>query len=599
MPHVSPNSVVQSKSYNIKDLTSKSTYEIPQYQRDYVWKDKQVEQLWDDLFSHYKKNTDLEEIKADPEAYFLGAMVILKNDDNELNEVVDGQQRLTTFLCMAAVLLSKLYESDFSETSEVKGVRQNLEKMLYSYDGDKYEVNVRLADNVAYNFFKKSIVDFNTKDERDEFFKIEQDEGRVRKGSSAELIKSTFEVSYAKVNGFLEGCEPLEERKTRLVSLIKVFYECLIVLRIDATSHEMAYDLFESLNFRGMPLNQADLIKNELLKKSSESAREHVVESWAYLKEVVSPIGNINLPDFLHFSYISRYEYISASSLFKRVKEKLSSGVAASEFIDGVYQDACSFDRLVNIDGEWSEKTKDMLNDIHGALQIKMLYPALIAGEQSIGKKEDFEKYVFKCLSFGFRYFKVIDATVAQMANACSKIAIDIRTKGVVEEAFDDARKDASDATFVEAFKSYRVSQSKMGYFVVYYLEKFMMQGSGALPVAHGADQHLEHILPVQPKKSCWEEMYKLKEQDAESFRHLCWKIGNLLALPHEINQSIKNSSINDKISGVNGKGYKDTVLKMPKEVSRFLDGGQWNEKSINDRQLYIAENYVTKAWPL
>src|SRR5258707_15262103 len=70
-------------------LKDKSLY-VPPNQRDYSWKDEHVNDLYDDLTAA---------IDAQAEEYFLGSIVVIKQQDDRLM-VVDGQQRLATTLIL-------------------------------------------------------------------------------------------------------------------------------------------------------------------------------------------------------------------------------------------------------------------------------------------------------------------------------------------------------------------------------------------------------------------------------------------------------------------------------------------------------------------
>ena len=80
----------------------KSRYVIPEYQREYVWQEEDVEQLMADLLSAYYENPT--------KGYFVGMLVVYRRDDGIL-EVIDGQQRLTTFFIILCALIHR-YEAD-------------------------------------------------------------------------------------------------------------------------------------------------------------------------------------------------------------------------------------------------------------------------------------------------------------------------------------------------------------------------------------------------------------------------------------------------------------------------------------------------------
>ena len=82
--------------YNDHSISSafKDHYIVPDYQREYVWTDEQVEQLMADLLDAY--NTD------NKKAYFLGTIVTY--DSGSQFELIDGQQRLTTFFVLLCAI---------------------------------------------------------------------------------------------------------------------------------------------------------------------------------------------------------------------------------------------------------------------------------------------------------------------------------------------------------------------------------------------------------------------------------------------------------------------------------------------------------------
>ena len=71
---------------------------IPEYQRSYVWQTDNISELVEDLYFAFQNKPDSD--------YFLGSLVLksVKGSSYPEYEVLDGQQRLTTFLIMMAVL---------------------------------------------------------------------------------------------------------------------------------------------------------------------------------------------------------------------------------------------------------------------------------------------------------------------------------------------------------------------------------------------------------------------------------------------------------------------------------------------------------------
>jgi hypothetical protein len=154
MPLIQPNAVIGGAPMNVTDLL-KSNHSVPPYQRDFVWQERTVNQLWDDLTEHYERNTVGEHPVTEPEGYFLGAMVVISHGNNEPFEVVDGQQRLATLSTVVSVLYSELQTVPTTHYSKI-GLEQRLREMLGKFDGEHWLPNLSFPDAELQNFFVQS-----------------------------------------------------------------------------------------------------------------------------------------------------------------------------------------------------------------------------------------------------------------------------------------------------------------------------------------------------------------------------------------------------------------------------------------------------------
>ena len=96
--------IIKAGEQNLNAVFSDSyLFEIPLYQRPYAWTTEQVDELLDDL---------LNALDRDPNSpYFLGSIVLIKEEGESTSAVVDGQQRLTT-LSMLFCVLRELAQGD-------------------------------------------------------------------------------------------------------------------------------------------------------------------------------------------------------------------------------------------------------------------------------------------------------------------------------------------------------------------------------------------------------------------------------------------------------------------------------------------------------
>jgi hypothetical protein len=202
-------------------------------------------------------------------------------------------------------------------------------------------------------------------------------------------------------------------------------------------------------------------------------------------------------------------------------------------------------------------------------------------------------------MNFVFRYMKVLGSSIESLARIAADVAAKVNNDATASELATMLEKSATDAAFKDAFVQLSVQETKLAYFVVYYLEKRMLNGT--IPLQHGDEQNLEHIMPKSPTVTYWPDADAWKKSDAEEYKEYLWRIGNLLPLPASINKSLKNREISYKLKNGSGKEYESDGLSLasPKKVRTYLDNGQWNKKAIADRQQALAEHYSCAAWSL
>ena len=99
------SSKITGKEYPLsKIFSSDFEYHIPGYQRPYAWTEDETGALFDDLYGFFQtENT---------ENFFLGSIVLIKDEQNRYADVIDGQQRLTTLSILFAVLADTFDNED-------------------------------------------------------------------------------------------------------------------------------------------------------------------------------------------------------------------------------------------------------------------------------------------------------------------------------------------------------------------------------------------------------------------------------------------------------------------------------------------------------
>ncbi len=266
------NESIEGKAYQLKDILAtelSAYYQIPMYQRPYQWTEENCKKLLDDLLSSYEcyKESD----------YFCGSLVLIAiGTDSATNaktyDVVDGQQRLSTFILLAKVLAT-LYNN---EVLNDKISRDFLEKSLGDTDGEKRK---RLTFNT---------IGLNAKDDFQDALKFFDDldasKGENSKSNDPSKGKNRYLKNAVCLKNYLEKKEIAD-----INAFIKWLYLKVVFIKTTCPNISMALRIFSVLNARGLPLHAIDIFKAELLKKlAKEKDQEEFVFRWNALRQKCS-----------------------------------------------------------------------------------------------------------------------------------------------------------------------------------------------------------------------------------------------------------------------------------------------------------------------
>lgn len=210
---------------------------IPEYQRSYVWQSDNINELMDDLKYAFKNQPNGE--------YFLGSIVLRKTNEEKFNEyeVLDGQQRLTTFLLMMSVLRDK------SDNIKVKNSTQ---KAIYQEEDDIQDIpeRVRLTYKIRENteeFFDNIVIaDQGTKDD-----------------NSLDKYMHTDNKSVSNMAKAIKTMEQNLNEAEDIKGFTRFVLNNALFIYVATDNMQDAFRLFTILNNRGIPLTAADILKSE------------------------------------------------------------------------------------------------------------------------------------------------------------------------------------------------------------------------------------------------------------------------------------------------------------------------------------------------
>ena len=248
-----------------KIFSSEFDYVIPSYQRPYAWTTEHASELFDDLYDFYMREPD--------ETYFLGSIVLIKEENKPRSEVIDGQQRLTTLTVLLAALTSMLsgeLRTDFDGYVREPG-RASL--------GLKPKPRLALRDRDR-SFFADYVQSLRF----DELLELDpltlENESRRNIQANSRLLldrlHNHFHMDEQKLCGF----------GSFLVS------RCYLVA-VSTPSQQSAFRVFSVLNNRGLDLLPTDIIKADVIGSIPKEHQHEFTERWEEL-EVQTGRGGFN-----------------------------------------------------------------------------------------------------------------------------------------------------------------------------------------------------------------------------------------------------------------------------------------------------------------
>jgi hypothetical protein len=269
---------------------------VPLFQRPYTWSEKQWRTLWEDVMVFYPTDE-----ANDKSTHFMGAVVTMPARSVPVGVskflIIDGQQRLTTIsLLMCAVRDNLGVDS--------QGPRNRIQQFYLTNFGCE-----------GTEFFKL----LPTQGDRDAYASLIND-------SVAAIPDSQFKRSYDFFKRRLRDAGGDGERidPKRVLEIIE---KRLMVVMINLSETDDPYLIFESLNFKGSPLEQADLVRNYFLMRFPVTDQQGVYDGlWLPMQNRLGP----RLTDFMRHFLGAEGEEVRKGDVYAAIKRLVTDSDSAS-----------------------------------------------------------------------------------------------------------------------------------------------------------------------------------------------------------------------------------------------------------------------------
>ncbi len=551
-------------------------YQIPDYQRPYSWTEEQVCQLWEDLYEAYKNNLEDEEVNSN---YFLGSLIVIQKEMAE--DVVDGQQRLTTLMILLCVI-RQLYPSINKKVDPKVNpniVRLKKIQLCISTANEMNRLRLQSDPTQASNFeeliFDEDI-DFSTY-QKPTKKEIESDPKFRYINTAAIFFEYLNTIDETESGGFLNY----------LMNKVKL-------IKIICYDESFAIKLFQVLNDRGLDLSPADIIKGYLLSSISGKDNKHnhdtFMADWRLCEEWTKEL-DVNLTDiFTYYEY-----YLLASNPKKSLVEELKLQFKGKES-NAILRD---FKNFVNSYRKLYNSENKIISSFWYLPWGTYWATALITAEhEKYTEKDELQKLL---LRFFYLYY-ISGKTLNSIKQTCFNLITSLKKN----ESFKKIKADLTSKLKSDDIKN-KVLQNLKG--EVYYenwlkplliLVEYWQIDSDDIAYIDPKPQliNMEHTFPQNPESgSEWEVMFKNGEKYLNT-------LGNLALLSGIKNRYAQNFSFSEKINiyqgfdkngnKVTGKNGQITVYRSTQQIVNDYKAGtykkKWNEKAVQARYNYLCE---------
>jgi hypothetical protein len=496
---------------------------------------------------------DSAEVDGERGYYFLGQLLVSRKTPSAPYEVVDGQQRLVTLSAILAVLRDLLPAGAFR---------------------DDLQSHIRRPENAARQLLCTPRVALRSIDQVEYDSWITEPGGTLGVPTSGET-ESTTRLANVIRRIRSEIGSPRVDFVSDLASYI--LNRCYVVLVTAQSAHD-AYLLFRSINARGQPLNDLDIVRGEFIRPFQDNSAEslRLAEAWdsvedelgveqlsVYLKTVISLV----LPSS---------EKLDLTDALKAVlRHPTQSGIFVStlkKFIE-VYDtlDACDLDF-----GDASEKINRIVSCVK-ALPFDDWRPAALLWLAQVPKPSNRATLEFfkalDALGLGLLVMGATSKTVAKRFQLVVRSIVDqtVLSEPTSQLFFTDTERDK----IKERLANPIPNKSRFVRPLLLRLNAEMLDTQ--IPTYFPANATLEHVLPQKPgPRSIWRRQFPDNKRRIE----LSQMLGNFAILSGTANPRASNFDFHkkrEKIFGLRGSN----VFPLTAELTNY---DNWTEDYILSR---------------
>jgi uncharacterized protein with ParB-like and HNH nuclease domain len=553
---------------NMRQIIHNYRFVIPKYQRPYSWEEKQMRDLWNDIYDAYLIRTDLTR-SYEQRNHFLGSILTtnIPGEPESMQYIVDGQQRLTSLTIFAAALLDVFCQ--YAPKSEIFDL----------YFSDTPQVFIKL--NEGNDYFRNTIIvpsrSANPQDARIKAFATNTPDSDVHTN-----IHDNFDEARNQILRFASNFPPAE-RPEKLGGIFSTFLDYVYLVRINVPTQSNIIRIFRTLNARGADLSSGDLAKSVIFESvlNNPAGLDQVSQLWNETFEQIDRDATDDpITNFLRHYFVSTQKYIAEKDLTSEIEKFLTRSILtevppAIDFMKRLKEEASFYNTILQDDSD-DVVLNDTLIAIRECIGVTATYPAVLAAFTRWSRQPEKLRKVTRLIeNFAFRYFQVEkNNSVENFEKFMNTVAKLIREN---VDPIDDVRRlmkeRSQDHIFVRDFGVAKFTKTPLIKYIFWRVENNpKIRLSMLLDKTSKVKAQL--LLPKKPNTA-----FAKQDIDMDSVT----QIGNYFVTASKVNATKDMRYVVDMPDVLLRKG-QDTVAEAIRAV------GIWNPRSIAARQESLSK---------
>jgi hypothetical protein len=546
-----------------KIFSSDFDYEIPSYQRPYAWTTEQAGELFDDLLTFSRTEQD--------DSYFLGSIVLIKQEGKPRAEVIDGQQRLTSLTILFSAITSSLTgeeRADFgSYVLEPGSASQKLKP--------KPRLALRERDRA---FFAKYVQGFQL----DKLLALDPEQ----------LENESQKNIYFNAKLFVDRLqETFGDDQAAIIAFGSFLVLRCFLVSVSTPSQHSAFRVFSVMNSRGLDLLPTDIIKADLIGRIPASAQHKYTEKW---EELEVQVGRKDFAElFGHIRMIYAKTKARRTLLEDFPEHVQSKEKSPQELISNViepYADAYLVARnqsyLSTTNAAEVNQLLWWLNRIDNSDWVP---PAIVYLAKKLSNQQDVLSFFVgleRLAAFMHICGKNVNFRIERYAQVLT--ALEKRTHATYLRALDLTDAETKEFSNVLDGDVYWIASRRRNY-LLQRLDSFYSDGAATYQTGV---MTVEHVLPQTVSTGSEWETWWPEENVREKWVH---RLANLVPLTQKRNSAAQNFSFSKKKTAYFGgkQGVSSYIL-----TTQVLNSPTWTPKVVRQRQTDIL-GVLVENWDL